>query len=112
MRETSPNASPGGPLDPDATFDATPGHPSATDPPLASTENSYQRRETPLVSTSILPSTGSRATLTVLTGMHAGRLAALEGKAMTIGRAADVDLTVEDTSVSRHHARVARTAEG
>jgi two-component system, cell cycle response regulator len=112
MREISPNASPGGPLDPDATFDATAGHPSATDPPLAPNENSYQRRETPLMTASTLPSAGSRATLTVLTGMHAGRLAALEGNAMTIGRAADVDLTVEDTSVSRHHARVARTAEG
>jgi two-component system cell cycle response regulator len=112
MRDTSPNTQAGGRLDPDSTFDAPSAHPSAADLPLTPGENAYQRRETPLETASIQPLAGSRATLTVLTGMHAGRLAALEGEAMTIGRAADVDLMVDDTSVSRHHARVARTPEG
>ena len=72
----------------------------------------YQRRDTPMLPRSLSPPPDSRATLTVLTGLHAGRLLALDGGAVTIGRAADSDLVVDDTGVSRHHVRVARTPEG
>ena len=71
------------------------------------------RRDTPLLPAAF-PSRGeSRATLTVLTGMQAGRMVAIDATAgITVGRAADADLPVEDAGVSRQHLRVARTAEG
>jgi diguanylate cyclase (GGDEF)-like protein len=50
--------------------------------------------------------------LTVLTGLNAGRLISVDGSPVTIGRAEDADLVVDETGVSRHHARVARTPEG
>jgi diguanylate cyclase (GGDEF)-like protein len=54
----------------------------------------------------------ARATLMVLTGPHAGQLAALDGAPVTIGRARDADLVVDEAGVSRHHARVAHTTVG
>ncbi|MGO9839356.1 MAG: diguanylate cyclase [Polyangiaceae bacterium] len=54
----------------------------------------------------------SQATLTVLTGPDAGRLATLDGAPLTIGRAPDAGLVLDDAGVSPHHARVARAAAG
>jgi pSer/pThr/pTyr-binding forkhead associated (FHA) protein len=54
----------------------------------------------------------SRATLTVLTGLQAGRALAIDTAPIVIGSAADADLTVDDVGVSRHHARVGRTPDG
>jgi diguanylate cyclase (GGDEF)-like protein len=50
----------------------------------------------------------SEATVTVLTGTQAGQFAATFGTPMTIGRAPDADLVVEDAGVSPHHVRIAR----
>ena len=54
----------------------------------------------------------ARATLMVLTGAQAGRSMALGPTRMTIGRARDADLVVEDAGVSRHHARVVQGTVG
>ncbi len=48
----------------------------------------------------------ARAALMVLTGAQAGRSMMLDGSRITIGRALDADLVVDDAGVSRHHARV------
>jgi diguanylate cyclase (GGDEF)-like protein len=48
----------------------------------------------------------------MLTGLHAGRIVAVEAAGAIIGRDADADLVVEDTGVSRRHARVARASDG
>jgi len=48
----------------------------------------------------------------MLTGLHAGRIMAVEGPSLVIGRAADANLVVEETGVSRHHARIGRTSTG
>ncbi len=48
------------------------------------------------------------AIVTVLTGAQAGLFAATHGTPMTIGRAPDADLVVEDAGVSPHHVRIAR----
>ncbi|HEY3822374.1 MAG TPA: GGDEF domain-containing protein [Polyangiaceae bacterium] len=53
-----------------------------------------------------------RATLTVLTGLHAGRLISIDVSPVVVGRAGDTDLVIDETGVSRHHARVMRTTEG
>lgn len=44
--------------------------------------------------------------LQILTGQDAGRLVALRGSSLTIGRGKDADVLVPDTAVSRVHARL------
>jgi diguanylate cyclase (GGDEF)-like protein len=79
---------------------------------LRTDPSGYRRRETPRLHTP-LPLTGhARATLTVLTGLDAGRLMAVDGAPVTIGRAADADLVVDDSGVSRHHVRITHMAAG
>jgi diguanylate cyclase (GGDEF)-like protein len=53
-----------------------------------------------------------RATLTILTGNHAGRVLAVDPRGEVIGRGVDASLVVEDDGVSRRHARVARNSDG
>ena len=108
------------PVDPEAT-PVTPvilGHEVQTERPTAPCipaaapvdDEAPRRRDTPLLPAALPART--ELTLTVLTGLQAGRIVAIEGAPMTIGRAADADLVVDDTGVSRHHVRIARTAEG
>jgi diguanylate cyclase (GGDEF)-like protein len=54
----------------------------------------------------------ARAALMVLTGAQAGRSMTLEATRMTIGRALDADLVVDDAGVSRHHARIVHGTVG
>jgi len=70
------------------------------------------RRDTPLLPTPPPVAGNARATLTVLSGLQAGRLIAVDGDPVTIGRAPDADLVVDETGVSRHHARIGRTPAG
>lgn len=49
-----------------------------------------------------------RALLLRMDGVHAGQVISLEKEEITIGRQADNDLVVDDTGVSRHHARIVR----
>jgi len=80
--------------------------------PFRMNESRRQRRDTPHLHTP-LPFTGSaRATLTILTGLHAGQLMAVDGAPVTIGRAADADLVVADAGVSRHHVRITHMPAG
>ncbi len=77
--------------------------------PVAGTR---QRHDTPAMHTP-LPLTGNaRATLTVLTGLHAGHIMAVDGAPVTVGRASDADLVVDDASVSRHHVRITHMKAG
>ena len=50
--------------------------------------------------------TSDRATLTVLRGLHAGQVFALEKAAYLVGRGPNVDLSADDPGVSRRHARI------
>lgn len=81
-------------------------------PPTDGDDEEAPRRDTPLLPATFLARTEPRATLTVLTGLQAGRLVAIDGVPMTIGTGPDADLVVEDSGVSRHHVRVARTTDG
>jgi two-component system, cell cycle response regulator len=107
MDKTPLNATRHAAFDPDITVVARiddrgvmPGH-----SPFADEERvtARDRPSSPMVA-------DSRANLTILTGPHAGRLVPIDSP-LTIGRAADADLVVDDTGVSRHHARVARASE-
>jgi diguanylate cyclase (GGDEF)-like protein len=73
-------------------------------------ENAVAHGKTPTaVATVALPrAPESEAIITVLTGTRAGEFAATSGTPMTIGRAPDADLVVEDAGVSPHHVRIAR----
>jgi two-component system cell cycle response regulator len=53
-----------------------------------------------------------RATLTVLTGLNAGQILALDGFEHVLGRGTDADLWLEDPAISRAHARVLRRPDG
>jgi diguanylate cyclase (GGDEF)-like protein len=58
------------------------------------------------------PANPSRATLTLLTGLHAGRLFTLDSAEAILGRGNSSNLVVEEPGVSARHARVSRTREG
>jgi diguanylate cyclase (GGDEF)-like protein len=75
-------------------------------------ERRSSQRITPVLRSSCPPRTGLGATLTVLTGMHTGRNVAIDTAPVTVGRAPDADLILEDSGVSRHHLLIARAAEG
>ena len=67
---------------------------------------SHPRHDTPSLNTPFPRTSEVRATLTVLTGPQAGQIMVIDGVAVTIGRADDADLLVDDIGVSRHHARI------
>jgi diguanylate cyclase (GGDEF)-like protein len=54
----------------------------------------------------VAAATKDRATLTVLAGMNAGQVYALDGTDHVIGRGTDADVWIEDSGVSRQHARI------
>jgi diguanylate cyclase (GGDEF)-like protein len=70
------------------------------------------QRNTPLLPVALPYEGSARATLTVLTGLQAGRIIGVEGDRVTIGRALDADLVVDEAGVSRHHARIVRAPGG
>ena len=54
----------------------------------------------------------SRATLTIMSGPDAGRMIALDDEVTVIGRDAGRGAPIEDSSVSRRHACIARGSDG
>jgi two-component system cell cycle response regulator len=79
---------------------------------LPADAGSCPQLNTPLLPASLPPAANARATLTVLTGLQAGRLVAVDGAPVTIGRGPGADLVVHEAGVSRLHARVARLPRG
>jgi two-component system cell cycle response regulator len=71
-----------------------------------------RRHETPLRPSAPIPSSSYSATLTVVTGIDAGRLVDIDDHGLVVGRAPDADLVVEDETVSRYHARITPDREG
>ena len=53
-----------------------------------------------------------RATLTVLAGINAGQVFALDGTDHVIGRGTEADIWVDDGGVSRRHARITCRSDG
>jgi diguanylate cyclase (GGDEF)-like protein len=103
--------------DPDATIATMPvrrisANLSLEHTPVAPLVLPPPRRDTPLRPVALTPPREARATLTLLTGVRAGLLHAIDGASTTIGRSAESDLVVDEEGVSRHHARIDRTVEG
>jgi diguanylate cyclase (GGDEF)-like protein len=86
--------------------------PTARAMPAAVLVPSASRSDTPVLAVHAYAAGTSRATLTLLNGLHAGHLVSVDAAEAIIGRSADADLVVEEPGVSRRHARVARTADG
>jgi two-component system cell cycle response regulator len=61
-----------------------------------------------------VPASGGkdRATLTLLSGVNAGQVFALDGTEHVIGRGTEADLWVEDGGVSRRHSRITCRSDG
>jgi two-component system cell cycle response regulator len=59
-----------------------------------------------------LPHGVARATVTVVSGLDAGRIVPMDRDTIVIGRGEEADLTIEDGAVSRVHARIFRRADG
>jgi pSer/pThr/pTyr-binding forkhead associated (FHA) protein len=92
----------------DVTSDSPDSPPAATE----RGDDDVPRRDTPLLPPSVPTTTDPRATLTVLTGIDAGRILAIHVEGLTVGRAPESDLVIDEMGVSYHHARIGRTAEG
>ncbi len=86
--------------------------PTARAMPAAVPAPGVARSDTPVLPVHAYAAGRSRATLTLLNGLHAGHLASVDMAEAIVGRSADADLVVEDLGVSRRHARFARTADG
>src|SRR5262249_52758426 len=56
--------------------------------------------------------TVDRATVTIITGLNAGQVFALDGFEHVIGRGTEADVWVEDATISRRHARIVRRPDG
>jgi len=84
------------------------------DPPLSFRGRSrlWAARHTPAPPALSALHPNRRATAHLPPGCRAGRLEAMNGAPVTIGRAPDAALVVDDPGVSWHHARIARSAAG
>ncbi len=54
----------------------------------------------------------SPARLVIMRGSEAGRVLALDGERVVLGRHHDCDLVLDDTTVSARHAEISREADG
>ncbi|MGO8994214.1 MAG: diguanylate cyclase [Polyangiaceae bacterium] len=70
------------------------------------------RSDTPFGPVNLSPPHCDRATLTVVSGVDAGRVFLLPREETIVGRANGVTLQIDDPSISRRHARVVHTEEG
>jgi diguanylate cyclase (GGDEF)-like protein len=58
------------------------------------------------------PPTRDRATLTIITGLDAGRVFALDMPPVIVGRGPEAQVSIDDSAISRAHARVSRRDDG
>ena len=70
------------------------------------------RHDTPLLPSAPVVSGNVRATLTVMNGIEAGRIIAIDRPSMVVGRDPESDICVDEPAVSRRHARIGRGPGG
>ena len=71
-----------------------------------------ERTTDPVMSVPGIVTGKDRATLTILSGINAGQVYALDGTEHVIGRGTEADIWVEDGGVSRRHARITCRSDG
>jgi two-component system cell cycle response regulator len=72
----------------------------------------HAHRTTPMVPARARSLGTPRPTLTIMSGMEAGRMIPLGKDTVVIGREADVGLTIDDPGLSRRHARIVSDGHG
>ena len=71
-----------------------------------------ERKTDPAMTEALAASAKDRATLTILSGVNAGQVFALDGIEHVVGRGSDADVWLEDGGVSRRHARISMREGG
>lgn len=86
--------------------------PPSSDSTWSSGEATAERTTDPVLS--VAPTSGDkdRATLTIISGINAGQVFALDGTEHVIGRGTEADLWLEDGGVSRRHAKIYCRSDG
>lgn len=86
---------------------------SLSEPPWHTGIASTDRATDPVISVaSVVPAGKDRATLTVLAGINAGQVYALDSTDHVIGRGTEADIWIDDGGVSRRHARISCRSGG
>jgi diguanylate cyclase (GGDEF)-like protein len=88
--------------------------PPSSDNAWATGDASTERTTDPAMSVANQVALGikDRATLTVLTGINAGQVYAIDGTDHVLGRGTEADVWIEDGGVSRRHARITCRSDG
>src|SRR5580692_772458 len=113
-RPTGERAAGGGavrrmPKDPRITLDMPKVAPRAAD---EYEDESPTQRGTHEAASTAKATSANRPLLTVLVGLNAGQVFALDRDETFIGRGRDADVVLDDMNVSRRHARIVRTEDG
>jgi diguanylate cyclase (GGDEF)-like protein len=109
---STPEAAPSAPASSGRTS-GIPLAPPSSDASWTSGEVAADRTTDPAMS--VAPSSGAtkdRATLTIISGINAGQVFALDGTDHVIGRGTEADLWLDDGGVSRRHAKVSCRSDG
>lgn len=91
---------------------AIPLSPPSSDGSWTTGEGTTERTTDPMLSIALGAASKDRATLTIISGINAGQVFALDGTEHVIGRGTDADLWLEDDGVSRRHARITCRSDG
>jgi diguanylate cyclase (GGDEF)-like protein len=75
-------------------------------------EQATERATDPAFSVSPAAAGKDRATLTILSGVNAGQVFAIDGTEHVVGRGTEADVWVDDGGVSRRHARLTCRSDG
>ncbi len=86
--------------------------PPSSDSTWTTGETTSDRTTDPMMSVAPCSGAKDRATLTILSGINAGQVFALDGTEHIIGRGTEADLWLEDGGVSRRHARITCRTDG
>ena len=86
--------------------------PPSSDSTWTTGEIAADRTTDPVMTVVATSGTKDRATLTIISGINAGQVFALDGTEHVIGRGTEADLWLEDGGVSRRHARVSLRSDG
>ena len=86
--------------------------PPSSDATWTSGEVASDRTTDPVITVVASSGMKDRATLTIINGINAGQVFALDGTEHVIGRGTEADLWVEDGGVSRRHARISCRSDG
>ncbi|MBX3208633.1 MAG: GGDEF domain-containing protein [Labilithrix sp.] len=109
----APEAAPSQPVSTGGRASAIPMGPPSSDSSWHTGDAATERTTDPVMAVpGVSPSGKDRATLTVLAGINAGQVYALDGTEHVIGRGTEADIWVEDGGVSRRHARITCRSDG